>query len=177
MMSFLRWVAFTLVLAALVHWATVYFLPIVIVSTAHSRIAAQAGSNIIAHGPRVDETARQVVRPSPDLLYSICAFDLSEGPVRFTAPVPEGTYASLSFYGLDSTNFYAESDRSAAGDRFDVILVAEGTQPPSGDGSHIVLAPGAKGIALFRTLITDEIAFPRLDAARREAGCAPVSEG
>lgn len=174
MTSFLRWTVFVFVLSSLIHLSAVYFLPIYIVSVAHSRMTASVGVNTIAHGPRVDETARQVVRASPDLLYSICAYDLSDGPVRFSAPMPEDTYASLSFYHADSSNFYTQNDRAVADGRFDLTLAKDPSQMSSGDEGRMVLAPGPKGIALFRTLITDESAFDRLDAARREADCIEV---
>ncbi len=174
MTGLLRWVLFALVLAALIHLAAVYFLPSLIVGQAHSRITAAAGTNTITHGPRVDETARQVVRASPDLLYSICAFDLSDGPVRFTAPIPQNTYTSLSFYTMDSTNFYAENDRTAAEGRFDVTLVKEASQMSTDGQSRMIVAPGPKGIALFRTLIADESAFDRLNTTRRQAACIPA---
>ncbi|MGF1457046.1 MAG: DUF1254 domain-containing protein [Alphaproteobacteria bacterium] len=177
MMSLLRWTVFTLLLAAAIHVSAVHFLPISIVSTAHSRIVAISGANTMTHGPRVDETARQVVRPSPDLLYSICAFDLSDGPVRITAPVPEGTYTSLSLYDLDSTNFFAQNDRTVPFGRFDLTLLPPASGSSSTADAAEVVAPRSKGIVLFRTLITDETAFGRLDAARRQATCAPVSDG
>lgn len=173
MTGLLRWAVFVLILATLIHLAAVYFLPSLIVREAYSRIVSMAGANTIAHGPRVDETSRQVVRPSPDLLYSICAFDLSNGPVRFRAPISQNTYTSLSFYHMDSTNFYAENDLMVAGNRFDLTLVKDVSQTSADDQGRIIVAPGSKGIALFRTLITDENAFGRLDATRREAVCIP----
>jgi uncharacterized membrane protein len=43
-------------------------------------MAARVGSvNIMAHGKLSSPTNQFVVRPSPDLAYSICPFDLTKG--------------------------------------------------------------------------------------------------
>ena len=46
-----------------------------------------SGPNRALHAPRADANARTVVRPSPDLLYTVYVFDVSERPLRITAPV------------------------------------------------------------------------------------------
>ncbi len=176
MTGFARWTLAVVVLAALIHLSAVYFLPNFIVGQVHSQAASAVGTNTIIHSDRVDATSRQVVRPSPDLLYSLCAFDLGKGPVRFTMPVPQGTYSSVSFFHANSDNFFALNDRTVNGDRFDLVLTTDPDSTAPQGTERVVLAPGPKGIALFRTLITDEESFPRIDAARREADCVTVGE-
>jgi len=69
--------------------------------------------NTILHAPRPTSRSRGVVRPSPDMLYSICVYDLSAagGAVRVsTHDMPE-TYWSVSLFDVDTNNFYALNDR------------------------------------------------------------------
>ena len=84
-MSWLKWGAFTLVLAAIVHWTTVAYAPTLIMSRAMSTIAASTkGTNTIGHGERSTAASRTIVLPSPDLLYSTCTYDVSRRPLKIT---------------------------------------------------------------------------------------------
>ena len=73
--------------AILVHLLVVWATPRLIMNRLMSGPAAQAMNmrNQAAFPPAVDATARRVVMPSPDLLYSVCVFDVSAGPVRVRA--------------------------------------------------------------------------------------------
>jgi hypothetical protein len=78
------------VLAALAGWyATMALAPTVIMDRAWERLAAQSGINRMTHAPLVVAESQTIVRPSPDLPIRLCAFDLTEGPMRVHAhPVP-----------------------------------------------------------------------------------------
>lgn len=167
-MRWLPWILATLVVAMAVHVGSVWVLPHVVMS----RALAQMGAvNAIHFGRRADASARGVVRPSPDLLYSSCPFDLSRGPLRVRAPVPRGSYWSVSLFDAWTNNFYVLNDRQAHG-WVDFILV--GPHQDKQPLGHVVRAPTEHGLVLFRTLIDDENNFAALDAARRQATCAPA---
>jgi uncharacterized membrane protein len=168
MRKWLPWILATLVVAMAVHLASVWVLPHVVMSRA---IALMGAPNTIHHGTRADASSHGVVRPSPDLLYSTCPFDLSRGPLRVRAPVPAGTYWSVSLFDAETNNFYVLNDRQAHG-AVDFILV--GPHQDKQPRGHVVRAPTERGLVLFRTLIDDETDFAALDAARRQATCAPA---
>jgi uncharacterized membrane protein len=119
----------------------------------------------------VTPASRTIVRPSPDFAYSICAYDLSEGPVHISA-APWGAYWSLSLYAANSDNYFVIDDREAHGGAA-ITLVRRGRQRPDG-AVQVVESPTTRGIALIRRLA------PRVDdyaAAARIAGddiCAPT---
>ena len=170
-----KWIAATMLVAVVVHGATVMLLPRFIMYRTMDGIAKQAaGINIILHAPRADWHARGVVRPSPDLLYSICVYDLDAagGAVRIsTHDMPE-TYWSVSVFDADTNNFYALNDRQARTGATDFVLTASGK--PAGDGRlPAVAAPTGRGIVLFRTLVNDEAHLAGIDAARHNATCQP----
>ncbi|MFN8949377.1 MAG: DUF1254 domain-containing protein, partial [Alphaproteobacteria bacterium] len=75
MMRFVSWILFTLVLAAVTHVIVVSQLPTFIMGRVMAAIGNGAPGNI-TFSDRPDETARRVVRPSPDLLYSVCIYDV-----------------------------------------------------------------------------------------------------
>ena len=87
-----RWflpLVFGLVLAFLGYNVAMVQFPRVLMGLATHRIAKGAGYNMMFAAPLATDKARAIVRPSPDLAYSTCPFDLSDGPVLVeVAPVP-----------------------------------------------------------------------------------------
>ena len=132
-----------------------------------AEVIAHSGINVALPAPRADASARTVVRPSPDLLYTACVFDLAEGPLHITAPVQDG-YVSVSGFGADSSNFFAVNDRSAQRDaeghkHFDLLLT-RGESVSAPVGARVIISPSTRGLVLFRSLIPDEAALPQLIA-------------
>ncbi|HXC56092.1 MAG TPA: DUF1254 domain-containing protein [Rhizomicrobium sp.] len=164
------WIAATLLLAAAVHVASVMLTPHVIMALTMRGIASRAGLlNHMVHGRRPTAASRGVVRPSPDLLYSSCVYDLSGGPVRVHASGMPATYWSVSLFDADTDNFYVVNDRQAKTGGVDFLIV-----PPSQDRplpGNVVRSPSLRGLVLVRTLIDDERHVAAIDAARRHAAC------
>lgn len=164
----------TLLVAAVVHGVTVFFLPRLIMLRTVTGISKQASANAILHAPRPSSRSRGVVRPSPDMLYSICVYDLSAagGAVRVsTHDMPE-TYWSVSLFDLDTNNFYALNDRQAKTGAADFLLTVPGASVESAR-LPVVVPPTDRGIVLFRTLINDDSRIAEIDAKRQFAACRP----
>lgn len=169
----IRWIAVTLVIAALTHAAALFGAPLLIMRQIMTGVADSAGGwNAPLSGPRSDADARRIVMPSPDLLYTICAFDLSQGPVRLSATPPAGTYWSAAVYAANTDNFFVVNDRGLSAPVFDAVLAQKGQPVPA--GAQVVLSPSPRGLVLYRTLIADEAQLAAYDAARREMRCAPL---
>jgi uncharacterized membrane protein len=166
--EWLGWIAAALVIAVIAHLGSVWLLPRIVMDKA---MAAMGTVNTIHHGLRATADRRGVVRPSPDLLYSVCPYDLSKGPLRVTAPVPAGTYWSVSLFDNATNNFFALNDRQAHG-AVDLLVVPHGWEKPM--PGRVVRSPSPRGLVVFRTLIDDEKRFAILDAARRQARCATL---
>ena len=165
-------------IALSVHAATLFALPHFVMAQATKKIVRDGAYNVVHHIARADEHSRVVVRPSPDLLYSICPFDLSKGALRVQADVPPGTYWSVSVFDADTNNIFVENDRQAKDGKVDFVVLA----PITGRSvttfvvpQHIVFSPTVTGLVLFRTLINDESRFAEIDAARRKATCGVVA--
>jgi uncharacterized membrane protein len=175
-MSWLKWGLFTIVLAAAIHWTAVAFAPGLIMSRAMSAMANRSkGASTINHGERATAASRTIVKPSPDLLYSTCVFDVSRRPLKITTAAPTGTYWSVAFYAANTDNFYVLNDTEAKGQPATIILMGQDqTVPPQPEGTRIVTAPTPRGIVLFRTLINDDAREAELDQQRRAANCEPM---
>jgi uncharacterized membrane protein len=173
-----KWIAGTVLVAAVVHVASLLALPRLIMLRTMTAITQSASANTIIYPPQPTARARGVVRPSPDLLYSICVFDLNaaNGAVRVSTHDMPNSYWSVSVFDADTNNFYALNDRQAKTGATDFLLVARGASAAA-TGLPVITAPTSRGIVLFRTLIDDERRLAEIDAARRHADCTPYKSG
>lgn len=167
------WVAVLVVAATAVcsHVAVVLASPRVIIRVAESRIADQAGStNRWLHAPRATPQNQQVVRSSPDLAYSACSWDVSDGPVLITAPAwPD--YWSLTIYDGRTDTVLIRSERTSGGGASILLVPGGGWSAYVPQDAEVVRAPGRRGVALLRYLAPTPEAFARADAVRRKATC------
>lgn len=178
-MKLLRVAALFLAVAALSNVATVAAFPWLVNAYVMHRIADHAGGvNRPLVAPRADATARTVVRPSPDLLYTACVFDVTERPLRITAPVQD-SYVSVSMFAADTSNFFTINDVAIVANgqgrkQFDLVLARDPAQAIP-DGARLVVAPSGRGLILFRSLIPDEAALERLVREfQSRQDCAPL---
>jgi uncharacterized membrane protein len=113
-----------------------------------------------------------VVRPSPDLAYSTCVYDLSQGPVRISAaPTPGQGYVSVSVFAANTNNI-AVFDTTRKPDGIDFVLAREGQQTPP--GAEVVISPSNRGIVLDRRLAANDELFAAADQARRADKCESI---
>lgn len=174
----MRKLAAFLVVAALTNLATVAALPWLINAVVVHRLVEQSGGyNVAVAWPRADASARTIVRPSPDLLYTSCAFDVTERPLRITAPVPD-SYVSISGFAANTDNFFALNDADVApgldGRRqLDVVLARAGATGMPAD-VHVITAPTTRGLILFRSLITRDADLPALQELQARQLCRPL---
>lgn len=129
--------------------------------------------NLMTHTPLATDKTRLIVRPSPDLAYSSCPFDLSKGPVLVeAAPVP-APYWSLSVFDERTDAAYVRNNIDANGQPIRIAIAQAGQPVP--DGMTAVRVKGTSGIALIRILVQDGAQFPAIDAARKASSCKALS--
>jgi uncharacterized membrane protein len=155
MKNFLKWALATFILAAGVHFALVITVPYFIMSAIPKKLQ-KAGTkiNTFKHLGPVSGKSRGIVMPSPDLLYTIGIYDVSENPIRITAKVPD-TYWSLSFYQSNSDNFFVINDEQIPSKEIQVIVVGKGRSYTAAGKELVVESPSDTGVILIRTLIKD----------------------
>lgn len=160
--------------AGLGHALVILAAPRVIMAVAMDRLSRHGTLiNRFAFMPRVDAAARLVVRPSPDLAYAACVYDLGAGPVMVAAgPSADHGYVSLSVFAAN-TDMIAVMDSFAhpAGMRF--VLALPGQAVPA--GLPVVRAISRRGVILDRRLAPDARAFAAAAAGRQADMCAPFS--
>lgn len=145
-----------------------------------TEIRRRRGINVALPAPRADARNQRVVRQSPDLVYTVCVFDVSEHPLHVSGPVQD-TYVSLSGFAANTDNFFVINDRQidtgADGSRrFNVVIRG----PASGDrrlppGARVIDAPTDRGMLLFRSLVPSEDALEAIYQFQARQKCSPVA--
>ena len=102
--------------------------------------------NAFVHADVVTPKSRGVVRPSPDLIYSVCIYDLSKGDVVIRMS-PQDTYHSLSLYDDQTNNFYVKNGIEAGNRVLQIRLTRDAGEKR---GPAVVVSPSVKGLALIR---------------------------
>ena len=170
-----RWlgpILFGLAAAALAWQATLVATPRLIMAVAVKRLAEAGGLNRMFHAPLPAAGRRTIVRPSPDLAYSSCPFDLAAGPLLVeTAPVP-APYWSLSVFDRRTDVVFVRNRRDTGGAPVRIVLARPWQEVPA--GIEAVRLKGDRGIALVRILVPDRSRFAPLDRARRAGSCRTV---
>lgn len=176
-MNALKKVGLFVALAVAANLVTVAALPWLINAVVLHKIAALAGDyNHALVAPRANAESKTIVRPSPDLLYTACVFDISERPLHVTAPVQD-SYVSVSGFDANTNNFFAVNDGSAApgidGQKhFDLVIARSEVAVPA--GAKLIVAPSDRGLILFRSLVTHEKNLARLQEFQSQQDCRPL---
>jgi uncharacterized membrane protein len=160
------------VLGAAAYCTTLIATPFALMHLAISRIGAGGQVNQFAFGKMATAANQSIVRPSPDLSYSTCVFDLSNGPVLIdVAPVPDH-YWSVSIFDARTDVAAVRGDRDTGGKPARLALLREGQSAPA--GYEPVELGYNKGIALIRILLANPQEFPAVDAIRRKSSCKSI---
>jgi uncharacterized membrane protein len=170
-----RWLAPLAVgaLAALAAWyGTLIATPYLLMRVVMQRMGAEVGAIEFRHGAPTVAERQPVVRPSPDLLYSTCAFDVARGPVLVDVPAIAGHYWSVSIFDARTDVAAVRSDRDTGGGPARLALLAPGQTAPA--GYEPVPLAHARGLALIRVLISGEADYRAIDPVRQQATCRPA---
>lgn len=161
-----------LVLGFIVYRIVLRQVPVRLMSMAEQRLLKMRNnaSNTFFHGRAPTAKARQIVMPSPDLVYSSCVYDLARGPLRLQGNLPPaGHYWSLSLYAHNTDNYFVLNDRELPDRRFDLTL-----HPPSArvdDSKSVVTSPSVTGIALIRMIQRREDDLAMIQASQQSTSC------
>jgi uncharacterized membrane protein len=169
MKGWMKWLAAVIIGSVVVHVVAIWAAPRLIMGVVFERTTAAAnGANVFLHAPRPSAASRAVVRPSPDLLYSICIADLGGGPIRVSVPVSE-PYTSVSVFADNTDNVFALNDRETGGRPIEVVLARE-NQEVAG-GTPVVRLPSDRAVVLVRRIIENDAHLARLEPIRQQDRC------
>ena len=127
-------------------------------------------------------TNQPIVRPSPDLAYSLCWFDLSDGPVVVKGKEWED-YASLSVFDMNTDVVFITSlQQNTPGPRGGVLMIDKGldvamseqTLPEMAADLPKIKLDFMQGLVLIRRLAPSSESYERAYQLGQADICAPL---
>lgn len=167
-MKKLKWFALVLVIAGAVHAALLFGTPYMVMLALNYSVGKSEGYGKLYIAEQAQAGRDRIVRSSPDLLYSACAFKMSDGPLRVTAPALP-TYMSLSFFAHNTDNFFSLNDKQAP-NGIDVVLAKKGEKVDLPEGAQLVETDSPYGFILLRYYLGNKQVF-EFDGVRKLAKC------
>ena len=143
-----------LILGTILHLAFIIYYPS-FKMWKFDRDIASTSVNKIVHPEKVDSNSRVVIRPSPDLLYSICSYDATYSPVVISSDVLN-TYWAVSFYSSNSDNYAIINDMDIDDDTVKVYLFGPNSKPTKINDGYAIFSPSNKGAVIIRRFIGNE---------------------
>lgn len=159
---------FAFILSALFgSFLVIYYTPYVMVERARVRTGLEYNKIKYREG-LADETRRQVVMPSPDFLYAVAYYDLSEGPLQITSVVPQDNYWSLSLFHSNSNNFYVINDSEIDTDNINIILSHENQKVENiGKNQKLIYSSDKRGVLIIRGVVKTQDDFDMMEKVQK----------
>jgi uncharacterized membrane protein len=169
----IQWLLAVIIITAISHFCIIGGIPYYIMYQFGK--TTQIKDNTISHAPPVTAKSRSVVRPSPDLLYSSCRYNVSKKPLHISSPAPTDTYFSLSVFADNTDNFFVINNRQIKNNKVDLVLALKGAKLPKDlKTANVIISPSAHGVILFRTLIKNKESIEFTINSQKKATCVPL---
>jgi uncharacterized membrane protein len=171
------WLLGGLLLGGIVHLGTVLMLPAMATQDAYARVSAVAPLNAVI--PIPPPTPEKSVMPfmDPAFAVSVCRYDLSRGPLKFSVPISPA-YTSVSFYTRSDVAYYAINDRAAGRRVIELDLMTSEQRAALPENEEItaadrliVTSPTSTGLIVIRALAPEAGLVPAARAALAAAQC------
>jgi len=177
MMRWLLWILAGILLGGIVHLATILALPRTASQDAYARLAPITPVNAMTPIPA--PTPANAILPfmDPAFAVAVCRYDLSAGPMKFTAPVSQA-YTSVTFYTRYGVAYYAINDRAAGRRLIELDLMTTPQREDLPDDENVTAAdrliiesPTLTGLIVVRALIPEPGLTPMARASLADAKC------
>jgi uncharacterized membrane protein len=177
MIRLLLWLLSGALLGGIVHLVAVLTLPDTATQDAYSRLTPIAPVNTMAPVPQPSPQNEVMPFMDPAFASAVCRYDLTNGPLKLTAPV-SAAYTAVSFYTRRGVAYYAINDR-AAGRRvieLDLMTSAQRNQLPEDEDVTaadrlIVESPTTTGLIVLHALAPESGLMAMAQTALARASC------
>ncbi|WP_117195410.1 DUF1254 domain-containing protein [Rhizobium terrae] len=165
--------------AALLHLVIVLLLPEFSEKDAYTRVLAEGEMHRFYRlGETPDRAGLAMDDPFMDV--AVCAFDVSEGPLRLTAANPGAPFWSLAVFDASSNEVFSINDRTSAGGVLDVVIATpvqltalRKALPRAVSQSILVETRQAEGYVVLRSLTPQQSYSEVASQFLAQATCAP----
>ncbi len=139
MMRWLLWILAGVLLGGIVHLATILALPRTASQDAYARLAPITPVNAMTPIPAPTPANALLPFMDPAFAVAVCRYDLSAGPMKFTAPVSQA-YTSVTFYTRYGVAYYAINDRAAGRRLIELDLMTTAQRDDLPDDENVTAA-------------------------------------
>ena len=112
----------------------------------------------------------EVIRPSADILYGGCVYDVTYFPLVIETKVPD-SYWSISFFSDNTDNFSTINENSHNFGKLKMYLFGPNSIPTKVSDGFIVVSPSNKGLMLMRQFIGDGSNLDKLNEMQNSLNC------
>lgn len=130
--------------------------------------------NKVFHADIINSNSRDVIKPSPDLLYSGCSYDVTYSPLIITSEVLD-SYWSISFYASNSDNFALMNDMDIQDKNIKIYLFGPNSKPIKITDGYAIFSPSNKGAMLIRRFIGNEMNIDELYLNQDTLTCSSLN--
>ncbi len=167
-----------IVLAGLIHIAAVLTLPALAPKNAWARLVPLGPVNTMIQIPPPTPGQQSMPMLAPDVRYAFCRFDLTPGPVRVRAAVPNDLWL-IALYTKEGDNFYTVAGADMKRAQIDLIIAKEDQPvaeagvdaPEEADDVVVVKSPVDEGIAMIRAPLSGPSRATRIEEALKSTYC------
>ena len=174
------YIALGITLAGLIHIVAVLMLPLLAPRNAEARLAVLGPANTMIEVPPASPGRQVMPMMAPDVRYAFCRFDLTAGPVRLKAAVPDELWL-IALYTPQGENFYSVVGADMKRAQIELVITSPdqtveeaGVDAPEGSEDVIVVnAPVSEGIALIRAPLAGPSRTNYAERALKATTCGP----
>lgn len=167
------------ILAAFIHIMAVLSLPYLAPKNAWARISALSEANRMVVLPAASPSHQSLPLMAPDVRYSVCRFNLDQGPVRLRTQILDDLW-SIAFYTPSGENFYAITGRELKRSKIEIIISTQNQVDVKAGASFldeiedliVVDSPVREGIVLIRAPLLGPSYATQTEAALRRGSCS-----
>lgn len=172
----LQWTIFVLGLSAVFHFLVVLAIPNITVMSAASRITDAGGLNKALHSHTESAELWLDGRlANPDILTSVCAFNLALGPVRISAQIPKALW-SVSIYSDTRQLIYTIDEADVTNGTFDAIIAGTGQHFANEEDLREIHLARFTGIVVFRSIIDPGQDIKKQQTLNETSRCAALND-
>ena len=169
-----------LMLAGIIHIATVIMIPYFATADAYSSMRQFGRDGAFHVLPEARAGHEPLVDLDPQMLYGVCRFSLEDGPIQVTADLPD-TFWSVAVFDRRGRNAYSLNDRSAGRTEVDLVVITpvqmaqlRRNPPEELETAIVVELPIETGFVLLRVFVPDDTMLPRARDALAAADCSAM---
>jgi uncharacterized membrane protein len=173
------WLLGGILLGGIVHLATVLMLPSMATQDAYSRLSPMTPVNAVTAIAPPSPANAAMPFMDPAFAVSVCRYDISDGPLKFSVPVSQA-YTSVSFYTRTDVPYYAINDRAAGRRMIELDLMTTEQRNELPDNEEITAAdrlivesPTVTGLIVIKSLAPEPGLLTAARSALAAAQCSP----